>query len=95
MKRMNAMLSVQKVQQEARLMFSLIDAFDCGKPAPRPVSMALWQELRKRVDASGNYEEEAASFHEILTGLDESGALSGTWIEVRWRAAQSRMAQEE
>jgi hypothetical protein len=92
---MNATLSVQKVQQEARLMFSLIDAFECGQPAPRPASLTRWREAKKRVDGSGDYEIEATVFHGILTDLDESGALSGTWIEARWRAAQSRIDAEE
>jgi hypothetical protein len=92
---MKATLSIQKIQQEARLMFSLLDAFECSRPAPTAVTRSLWREAKKRVDASGNYEMEATVFHEILTELDEAGALAGTWIEPRWRAAQQRIGADE
>ena len=86
---------MQKIQREARLMFSLLDAFESDQPTVSAPVLSRWREAKNRINASGNYEAEAALFHEILTEFDSAGAFDGTWIKLRWQAAQSRIAEEE
>lgn len=81
----------RRVQTEGKLLYTLLDAADDaglldGVPGTR------WQETKTRVICGATYEAEAAAFYELLAELSTTGALSGSWIESRWRTLAARVA---
>lgn len=80
------------IRQEARVLYTLLDAAASAGLIVGTSLEPCWHELNARVHAGASYESEAHLFHELLSALELSGGLRGTWIEERWRTIQSRAA---
>lgn len=78
------------IAEEAKLLFTLTDAaVELGR-LTNPESQARWQEAKKRVEKKG-YEPETELLFNLLSEIDASGGLKGTWIHPRWLAVKKRI----
>ena len=80
------------IRDEARVLYTLLDAADSAGLMNGTAVEPAWREANARVLVRPNYDSEAEVFHDLMAALDASGALAGTWIEERWRMIQSRVA---
>lgn len=78
-------LPVSSIGQNGRLLYTLLDAADESRVLFGSPNALRWQEAKKRIFRSGDYDSEGALFCQILSDLDSSGALSDTWIGQRWQ----------
>lgn len=79
-----------RLREEARLMFVLADSL-FHRGALHGETEARWAELKRRIDATGEYEAEAGSLFELLKDCADAGVLTGTWIEARWNCLRARV----
>jgi hypothetical protein len=82
---------VARIRDEARLLYTLLDAADSAGIITGTPDESIWHAADARLRAGETYEAEAERLHDLLAGLDVSGALRGTWIEERWRSLQHRV----
>ena len=76
---------------DARLLFTLLDAIDSdGIMAGTPFA-ARWSAVKARIDAGGAYEAESENFYELLVAIDGAGLIGGTWMENRWHTTVARI----
>lgn len=87
---MHTSVSIREIQDQARLLFTLLDAVDCDGRMPAALS-DRWREARARVSRTQDYRAEGVVFWDLLTEIEASQALSGSWIEQRWRMLGERL----
>jgi len=78
------------IQSEGRLLYTLLDAAD-DAGLLTGATAAYWREAKTRVICGASYESEAGALHELLNELATKGALTGSWIEARWRTLTARV----
>jgi len=76
---------------QARLLYSLLDAADGEDRLRDPDIAEKWRALKWRFDI-GHSEHEHAALAALLNELDRTGGLAGTWIHARWLAANAQNA---
>lgn len=80
----------RRIQSEGRLLYTLVDAAnDAGLLTS--ATAERWREARTRIICGASYEGEAVALHELLDELATKGALTGSWIEARWRTLATRV----
>ncbi len=78
---------------EARLLYTLLDAAHADGLFPDAALIERWRAIEARLKEHNRYFEEADAMHALLAELDASDALAGTWIQERWRSAQTRASK--
>jgi hypothetical protein len=78
----------RRIQSQGRLLYTLLDAA-CEAGLLTGGTAARWQETKTRIICGATYEGEARAFHKLLDELAMTGALSGSWIDSRWRALEA------
>jgi len=75
--------------EQARLLYTLLDAAEDEGRLPDPSVAEKWRTLKQRFDNS-HCEQEVAALHALLDEIDRTGALVGTWIQGRWHTLRAR-----
>ncbi len=90
---MHAMAS-REMAEEARLLFTLVDAVDCEGLIAATSFQSRWRVVKARIESGASCEEEAENLYELLSEIESSGAIRSTWVEKRWRTAAQRIHAE-
>jgi hypothetical protein len=80
----------RRIQSEGRLLYTLLDAADAAGLLTAAIA-ARWRDTKTRIICGAPYEAEAGALHELLAELATAGALTGSWIEARWRTLAARI----
>jgi len=80
----------RRIQSEGRLLYTLLDAAEDARLLDGATT-ARWREAKTRIICGAPYEGEAGALHELLDELATKGALTGSWIEARWRTLAARV----
>ena len=75
--------------EQARLLYTLLDAADDEQRLHDPVLAEKWRALKASFD-NAHCEQYYDALEALLDELDRQGALTGTWIHARWLAAKAR-----
>ena len=84
-------IDAREIWQEGRLLFALLDAIDAEGLISDTPFQSRWRVLKTRVDGGATYEAEAEDSYELLVEIARTGAISRTWMEQRWLAAEARI----
>ena len=88
---MTRLTSPGKSCDDARLLFTLLDAIESdGRMVGTPF-LAPWSAVKARINSGGAYEAESENFYELLVAIDGAGLISGTWMENRWHTTVARI----
>ncbi len=87
---MHRPLNHASITEESRLLYTLVDAADDGGLISDPNLRERAAETKERTESFG-LEEEALTMFDLVEELDRSGALTGSWIQPRWRALKGRV----
>lgn len=80
-----------QIRQEARLLFTLLDAIDSEGLLMADQNQTRWSALKARVNSGATCEEESDELYAVITELAHSGAIRGTWMERRWLTTEVRI----
>jgi len=75
--------------QQARLLYTLLDAAEDEGRLLDPIVAERWQAAKARF-TDAHSDREHATLEALIDEIDRSGALTGTWIQARWLAAKAR-----
>ena len=78
-----------KLVEEARVLYTLLDAADCSGLIKDPDLRKRIGETRRRAEVT-SMEQEAEAMRALLDELERNGVIAGSWIQRRWRALMAR-----